>query len=146
LFLIGEGAPYCGEEARGLEDRYLGVKLLSSCALSPGGRSPSSMFSIAQGPVWRVKRDVEADDGSVEGILGAGGCVGVCGCLSVPKCAARRRVYCGVNILAALPNSAGSFRLSLMSRLPNQIDNVTIHSQWLKPQKRSWLSVVVTGS
>jgi hypothetical protein len=50
----GEGAPYCGEEARGLEDRYLGVKLLSSCALSLGGRSPSSMFSIAQGTVWHV--------------------------------------------------------------------------------------------
>ena len=46
-----EGAPYCREEARGLEDRYLGVKLLSSRALSLGGRSPSSMFSIAQGAV-----------------------------------------------------------------------------------------------
>jgi len=85
LSLIGEGAPYCGEEARGLEDRYLGVKLLSSCALSLG-----PMFSIAQGPVWRVKRDVEADDGSVEGILGAGGRVGVCGCLSAPNCAVFR--------------------------------------------------------
>lgn len=47
----GEGVPYCGEEARGLEDRYLGVKLLSSYALSLGGRSPSPMFSIAQGAV-----------------------------------------------------------------------------------------------
>ena len=75
------------------------------------------MFLVAQGPVWRVERGVEADDGSVEGRLGAGGCVGVCGCLSVPKCAAFREFdapgafYCGVNILAALPNSTGSFRL-----------------------------------
>ena len=110
------------------------------------------MFSVAQGPVWHVERNVEADDGSIEGILGAGGCVGVCGCFSVPKCAAFREFdapgafYCGVSILAALPNSTGSFRLSLMSRLQHQIDNVTIHSQWLKPQKRSWLSVVVTDS
>ena len=66
------------------------MKLLSSCALGLGGRSPSLMFSVAQGPIWHVECDVEADDDFVEGILGAGGCAGVCGCLLVPKCVALR--------------------------------------------------------
>jgi len=64
------------------------------------------MFSIAQGLVWRVERDVEADDGSVRGCWELEVLLVSADASRCPYAPAFREpgaFYCGVNILAALP-------------------------------------------